>query len=99
MIRTLFATVIVCALSLQSIASADSVAGSQGLDTDVTNRVVRQLSEFDSNVARRIHVSTENGVVTLEGTVFTGNQVARILTVVRGLPGVNKVENRLHIGM
>jgi osmotically-inducible protein OsmY len=99
MIRTLLATVIVCGLGLQSVALADTVAGSQGPDADITNRVVNQLSESDRDVVRRIHVSTVNGVVTLEGTVLTSVQAAKILSVVRALPGVTKVENRLHIPM
>jgi osmotically-inducible protein OsmY len=99
MIRTLLVTMIVCGLGLQSVALADPVAGSQGPDTDITNRVVQQLSESDRDVARRIHVSTENGVVTLEGTVPTTIQAAKVLSVVRALPGVSKVENRLRITM
>jgi osmotically-inducible protein OsmY len=97
--RTLLVTVIVCGLSLQSVAFAQTAAGSQGFDADITNGVVHQLSESDRDVARRIHVSTENGVVTLEGTVFTPAQIAKILTVVRALPGVTKIDNRLRVVM
>ncbi len=98
MIRTLFVTV-VCGLSLQSVAFAQTAAGSQSLDVDVTNRVVSQLTETDLQVARQIHVSTENGVVTLEGTVLTPSQVTKVLTEVRAIPGVTKVKNRLQIIM
>jgi BON domain len=97
MFRTLLVTAIVCGLSLHSVAFAQTAAGPQGFDADITNRVVQQLSESDRDVARWIHVSTENGVVTLEGTVFTPTQIAKILTVVRALPGVIKVDNRLRV--
>jgi osmotically-inducible protein OsmY len=99
MMKTLLVAAIICGLGLQSVAFADAAAGSQGLDTDITSRVVHQLSESDRDVARRIHVSTENGVVTLEGTVFTSAQAIKIQTDVRALPGVTKVENHLHIVM
>jgi osmotically-inducible protein OsmY len=97
MIRTRLVTAIVCGLSLQSVAFAQTAAGSQVFDADITNRVVQQLSESNRDVARRIRVSTENGVVTLEGTVFTPTQIAKILMVVRALPGVTKVDNRLRV--
>jgi osmotically-inducible protein OsmY len=99
MTRALLVAVVVCGLNLHNVAFAQTAAGSQGFDADITTRVVQQLSESDHDVARRIHVSTENGVVVLEGTVFTSTQIAKILTVVRALPGVTKVDNRLRVVM
>ena len=99
MIRTLLIPVIVCGLSLQSVAFAETAAGSQGVDTDITNRVVQQLSQSDREVVRQIHVSTENGVVTLEGTVLTGTQLTKVLSDALAVPGVTKVNNRLQIIM
>jgi osmotically-inducible protein OsmY len=99
MVRKLFVTLVVCGLNLPAAVFADTGAGAQGVDAGLRDRVVRQLSESDRDVAQRIHVSTDNGVVTLEATGLTYTQVARILVVVRAVPGVIKVENRLHLGM
>ena len=99
MVRKLLATLIVCGLSLQGVASADTAAGSQSSDAVLTDRVVHQLLESDRELARRVHVSTENGVVMLEATGLSSAQANRILVVVRAVPGVTKVGNRLHVGM
>ncbi len=99
MIKRILVTVTLCGLSLSAVTFADPATSSQGPDADITSRVVRQLSESDRDVARRIHVSTENGVVRLEGGGFTGTQAAKVLMTVRAVPGVTKVENRLRIGM
>jgi osmotically-inducible protein OsmY len=99
MVRRLFATVIFCALNLQGVVSADTAAPSESFDTDLTNRVVSRLSESDRDVARRVHVSAENGVVTLEATGLTNAQAVKILVDVRAVPGVTKVKNRLQVRM
>jgi osmotically-inducible protein OsmY len=99
MIKKLFVTAIVCGLNLPGIASADTTAIPQSVDSDLTGRVVRQLAESDRDVAQRVHVSTESGVVTLAATGLTSAQAMKILVVVRAVPGVTKVENRLQVGM
>jgi osmotically-inducible protein OsmY len=98
-IRRLFATLVVCGLCVPGVASAQSAAGSPTSDTDLTDRVVRQLSESDRDIVRRVHVSTQNGVVRLEATGLTSAQVIKVLVDVHAVPGVTKLENRLHIGM
>jgi osmotically-inducible protein OsmY len=91
--------VIVCGLNLQTAAFADTASGSQSGDADLRDRVIRQLSDSDRDVAQRIHVSTDNGVVTLEATGLTSMQATKVVVLVRAVPGVTKVENRLHLGM
>jgi osmotically-inducible protein OsmY len=99
MVRRLLVTAMVCGLSLQAVAFADTVADAQGTDADLTSRVIHQLSDSDRDVAPRVHVSTANSVVTLEGTGLSSAQAAKILAVVRAVPGVTKVDNRLHLGL
>jgi osmotically-inducible protein OsmY len=99
MVRRLLVAAILCGLNVWGLASADTAANSQNLDADLRDRVVRQLSESDRDVVQRVHVSTQNGVVMLEATGLTSVQVSKILVVVRAVPGVTKVENRLHVGM
>ena len=99
MIRTLLGALIVCGFCLQGVASADTVAKSEASDADLTDRVVRQLSVSDRDIARRVHVSADNGVVTLEASGLTGAQASKVLVQVRAVPGVTKIENRLHLLM
>jgi osmotically-inducible protein OsmY len=99
MVRPLLVTVIVCGLNLTGVVSADTAAGSQSFDADLTNRVIHQLSESDRDVAGRVHVSSQNGVVTLEATGLTNAQAIKVLVDARAVPGVTKVENQLHVRM
>lgn len=86
-------------LLLQGVAAADSPDAVQTSDIDITNRVIKKLLTADADVARRISVSTLQGVVTLEGTVFTASQVFKVLGDVGKVSGVVQVRNRLHVQM
>lgn len=99
MIRKIIVTLFVFGLSPLGVASADTAANAQSSDASITDSVVRQLSESDREVAQRVHVSTQNGVVTLEANGLTSAQANKILVVVRAVPGVTKLENRLHLRM
>lgn len=90
---------IVGGLALQGAAYADPSTPVQASDADITDRVVHKLVKMDPDVAPRIRVSTEGGVVTLDGTVFTGTQLVKVLGDARAVSGVVKVENRLHVQM
>ena len=48
-------------------------------------------------LAERVEVTSEGGVVTLRGTVQDLQQKARVEKVVRGIPGVVRVENELQV--
>lgn len=88
-----------CGLVLQGAAYADSQTGVQSSDTEITDRVVHELMKADADVARRVSVSTLNGIVTLEGTVFTPAQVLKIAGDVGRVSGVVQVKNRLRVRM
>jgi len=99
MVSRVLVAVMVCGVNLLGVGSAATAADSQSFDADLANRVARQLSESDRDIAQRVHVSTQNGVVTLEAAGLTSAQATKILVVVRAVPGVTKVENQLHVRM
>jgi osmotically-inducible protein OsmY len=94
-----FVLAAVCGLLLQAAASADAPDAVQASDADITNRVVQKLVQADPRVAQRIRVSTLNGVVTLEGTVFTPSQILKVQGDTGTVTGVVQVKNRLHLQM
>lgn len=87
----------VCGLMLQGAAFADTSNPLQSSDAEITDRVVHKLLEADAKVAQRIRVSTLNGVVTLEGSVFTPSQELKALGDTSKVTGVVQVKNRLHV--
>ncbi len=88
----------ICGLVSHGAAYADAPPV-QSSDAEITNRVIHELMRADTEVAPRIRVSTLNGVVTLEGTVFTPSQVFKIAGDARKVSGVVQVKNRLHAQM
>ena len=99
MLQRRFVLAAVFGLIWYGAAYADFPNAVQGSDTDVTNRVVQRLIQADADVARRIRVSTLNGVVTLEGTVFSTSQIFKIMRDAGKVTGVVQVKNRLHVQM
>ena len=97
MLRKRLVLAAVCGLIWQGAAYADSPNPVQNSDVDITNRVVQRLLQVDANVAQRIRVSTLNGVVTLDGTVFTTSQLFKVLGDAGKVSGVVQVKNRLHL--
>ncbi|HXS26209.1 MAG TPA: BON domain-containing protein [Steroidobacteraceae bacterium] len=88
-----------CGLVVHGVAYADSQTDVQSSDTEINDRVVHELMKADADVARRIDISTLNGVVTLEGTVFTPAQVLKIAADAGRVRGVVQVRNRLRVRM
>ena len=93
--RRLLLVAIACAFNLQGAAYADTPAAAPGSDSEITDQVIHKISETEPQAAKGIHVSTANGVVTLEGRVSTNSQMLAVLQDVRTVPGVTKVQNRL----
>lgn len=96
MLPTRLVVAAVCGLIWQGVAFADSTNPVQGSDAEITDRVAHMLQQADADVARRISVSTLNGVVTLDGTVYTASQVLKVLRDASRVTGVVQVKNRLH---
>lgn len=99
MVRRLFISATFCALTLAGGAYADTPVAAQGTDAEITNRVTQKLLQADSDVAPGIRVTTQNGVVTLEGNVSTQAQVLKVIRDASAVDGVSKVHNRLRVAM
>jgi osmotically-inducible protein OsmY len=95
MVRKLLATAMLCGLILQCAAQAANYAAVPASDSEITDRVMHKIKEADPGIAQRIRVSTSDGVVTLEGTLFTFGEIQQVLNATRTVPGVAKVQNRL----
>lgn len=64
------------------------------------NQRIRQALGGDMTLAttlQKIHLDTDNGEVTLHGSVATDKQKADIATKVQQIAGVKKVDNQLRI--
>lgn len=72
--------------------AADAISDSQ-----LTGRVRGKLAVDDPQVAQRIQVSAKDGVITLEGTVYTGQEALKVLKDAESVEGVVKVQNRISL--
>lgn len=75
-------------------AQSDGV-GAAIADTAITAKVKTQLLGEDSLKNATIHVTTTNGVVTLDGTVSNANDKALAATIAKSVKGVRSVDNDL----
>jgi len=82
-------------LTTAAIAQADVVV--KPTDTQITDRVKSELIEKDSDVARHVEVTTQDGVVTLSGNALTPQSEANVLRDAGKVDGVVKVQNRLTV--
>lgn len=64
-------------------------------DTALTAKIKATLMSDDNIRSSDIHVTTTNGVVTLEGAVSTADAKAAAETAVRSIEGVKSVDNNL----
>ena len=97
MLARLLIVAMVCGFNLQGVVLADT--STQGSDAEITNRVIGKLSRADGDLAQRVHVSTVNGIVTLEGKVYTSSQKIKLLSDASRVDGVIKVQDRLRVQM
>lgn len=95
--NTFIAAAVGCAAFLAGVAFADSNGAPPASDAQITQRVMGKLAADDPQVARMIQVTTKDGVVTLSGLTFNGEDEAKVLRDARSVEGVVKVENRLSI--
>ena len=64
-------------------------------DDQITERVRSTLIEKDPEIARRVQIVTQDGVVTLSGNALSPGYVGDLLRDARKVEGVVKVENHL----
>jgi osmotically-inducible protein OsmY len=68
-------------------------------DSEIHQRVTENLAKVSPGAEKQIHVATENGVVTLSGSVHSTWEQQQILSAVRGTEGVTSVKNELRVKM
>jgi hypothetical protein len=66
-------------------------------DTDITAKVMYALHEDNATSGTDIHVTTNNGVVTLYGKVQKDHQAMEAVKVAQSTEGVREVVNQLAI--
>ena len=88
-----FFVMITCAAALAfgSVALADNQMVADNIEQALVQSAA--LEEAD-----QIQVSVKDGVVTLDGVAASSEQRSRIESVVRRVPGVNTVNNRMNVG-
>jgi hyperosmotically inducible periplasmic protein len=72
-------------------------AGSELKDAGITTAVKAKFAADDLVKASNIDVDTENGVVTLNGTVGSKKESTQAVTLAKTVDGVRSVRNRLKI--
>jgi hyperosmotically inducible protein len=88
-----------CSCSKEPARTADSSPCSsdapQQADWKITAAVKKKLSTDSSlsSGARMISVTTNNGVVTLSGTVTDSNERNKVMRMVKAVPGVTSVDD------
>lgn len=75
-------------------ARSDGI-GAAIADTAITAKVKTQLMSEDSLKDSDIHVTTTNGVVTLQGPANNANDKALAATIAKSVEGVRSVDNEL----
>jgi osmotically-inducible protein OsmY len=78
-----------------AVAHADDTVNST--DAQITERVRSALIEKDPDIARRVRIVTQDGVVTLSGNALSPGYVVNLLRDARKVDGVVKVENDLTV--
>jgi osmotically-inducible protein OsmY len=79
-----------CAAAFAADAPVNGPAG----DVQITDQVVGAIRAVDPSAARRLQVTTKDGIVTLSGQAYTSYDVAMALSAAKSVPGVSKVLNR-----
>ena len=85
--------------NLNGYSNGNNQMQSQPSDWDITANVKKNLMADSSlsSSARMISVTTNNGVVTLTGTVVSKDESRRVIKIVNNVPGVTRVDNQLTI--
>jgi osmotically-inducible protein OsmY len=70
----------------------------QPSDWEITTKVKANIMSADlSASARLVSVTTNNGVVTLTGTVASREEARKIVEIAKGIRGVKRVDNQLTV--
>ncbi len=100
MFRTKFfvSTAVGCLAFVASVGFASSAHSADAVsDSQLSGRVMGKLAVDDPEIARLVQVSAKDGVVTLSGTAYTGQQALKALKDAESVAGVVKVQNHLAV--
>lgn len=88
-----------CSGNSNDYSNGNNQMQSQPSDWDITANVKKTLVADNSlsSSARMISVTTNNGVVTLTGTVASKEESRRVVRMVKNVSGVKSVDNQLTI--
>lgn len=78
-------------------ASSDRTVGQSIDDTNLTAAVKARLARDEISSLFRIDVDSNVGVITLNGTVRTPDQIKHVEGIARGVRGVKDVVNKLQV--
>ena len=81
----------------QNVEEGLKEAGSEVKDAGITTAVKAKFAVDDVVKASNIDVDTENGIVTLNGTVASPRESTRAVELAESVDGVKSVRNRLNV--
>ena len=95
-LRTVLAAVVVCA-AVGCVMGPRKTPEQRAADRDMAERVQVALSADRVLYSRHITVSSDGGVITLSGYVWTPEELVEAKEDAQGVPGVIKVVDRMEV--
>jgi len=77
--------------------SGTTGTGATASDATITAAVQRKLQDKAARTATNVQVQTQNGVVTLTGTVTTQVEADRIIALAKSVPNVSDVQSQIQV--
>lgn len=93
----LITAVFVLVAGLAGCAGSGEKSGAYVDDSWITSKVKSEMVAEKTVKARDISVNTNRGVVTLSGTAATWDESNKAAEIARGVKGVTRVENDIHV--
>jgi BON domain len=81
--------------SITAVTGGSSNVANAVRDTDITGKIKRALYVDAATSGSDIHVTTDNGVVTLTGQVHVKHEALEAARIAQNTPGVREVVNQL----
>jgi|HubBroStandDraft_5_1064220.scaffolds.fasta_scaffold309241_2 osmotically-inducible protein OsmY len=95
MTRNQLLSIIASAFLVGTMTVANAADATKPTDSQITERVKSTLFDKDRDIAPRIQVSTQDGVVTLSGNALTPQYAVSVIHDASRVDGVVKVQNHL----
>jgi osmotically-inducible protein OsmY len=95
MTRNQLLSIIASAFLVSTMTVARAGDATKPTDAQITEGVKSRLFEKDRDIAQRIQISTQDGVVTLSGNALTPQYAINVIRDASRVDGVVKVQNHL----